>query len=86
MMLVIVAACYGITHLKALHIIFVLLYGMGGILSSATAYLAFYPVFSSTNFVFIPGVIGFFVWSALCLRLFLQHILLSRRVSMISHK
>lgn len=73
MILAIVAACYGITRLKGLHIIFVLLYGIGGILSSATSYLAFYPVFSSTNFVFIPGVIGFFVWSALCLRFFLEN-------------
>ncbi|KFO67230.1 hypothetical protein ER57_12430 [Smithella sp. SCADC] len=68
------AVFYGIAHLKAIHIICALLFVWGGILSFLNAYLVFYPVFSSTHLVFIPGVIGFFVWSVFCLRLFLQHI------------
>ncbi|MDD5676336.1 MAG: hypothetical protein PHC61_19340 [Chitinivibrionales bacterium] len=65
------AAFYGIIRLKGVWIICALLYGMGGILSSAAAYLVFYPVFSTTHFVFLPGITGFFVWSAFFLRLFL---------------
>jgi hypothetical protein len=79
--LAIIAACYGIDRLKGVWIIGALLYIVGGILSFMTAYLIFYPVFSSTHFVFIPGVIGFFFWSFLILQLFFQHILLSRRNS-----
>lgn len=78
-MIVIIAACYGVAHLKAIYLVYALLYGLGGILSFSTAYLIFYPVFSATHYVFISGIVGFFVWSMLFCRLVLQYIFWFRK-------
>jgi hypothetical protein len=73
-----VAVVYGITRLKGIWILGALLYLAGGIMSSAAAYLIFYPLFASTHIVFIPAVTGFCVWTVLFYRLVSQHISLSR--------
>jgi hypothetical protein len=73
MILAIIAACYGIPRIKGIWILGALLYIAGGIMASLSAYLIFYRLFADTHYVFIPGVITFFIWSFLCIRLFLQH-------------
>jgi len=77
--LAIVVACYGVTRLRGIWIIGALLYLAGGIMVFLCARLVFYYLVADTHYVFIPGIIGFFVWSVLFSRLFLQRTSLSGR-------
>ena len=79
------AAVYGIIRLKGVWILGALLYIAGGILAFLTAHLICYPLVADTHYVFIPGVVGFSVWSILFFRLVLQHIVWSRQKQSTSH-
>ncbi|HPL51013.1 MAG TPA: hypothetical protein PLK01_09785 [Smithellaceae bacterium] len=68
------AAVYGITRLKGIWILGALLYLAGGIMVFLCAHLIFYYLVADTHYVFIPGIIGFSLWSALCLCLLWQNV------------
>jgi len=71
---------YGITRLKGIWILGALLYLAGGIMVFLCAHLIFYYLVADTHYVFIPGIIGFSLWSALCLCLLWQNVFLRRGV------
>jgi len=72
------AAVYGITRLKGVWILGALLYIAGTIMAFLTAYLIFYPLVADTHYVFIPGLVGFCIWSVLIARLFFYQACVTR--------
>jgi len=64
------AAVYGITRLKGIWILGALLYLAGGIMVFLCAHLIFYYLVADTHYVFIPGTVGFCIWSVFIARLF----------------
>jgi len=79
------AAVYGIIQLKGVWILGALLYIAGGIIAFLTAHIIFWPLVADTHSAFIPGSVGFCIWSVLFFRLVLQHIVWSRKNQPISH-
>lgn len=81
----IIAACYGIPRIKGIWILSAILYVAGGVMAFLAAHVIFYYLVADTHYVFIPGIIGFFVWTILFFRLVLQNIGWSRQNQPISH-
>ncbi|KUG24576.1 hypothetical protein ASZ90_005606 [hydrocarbon metagenome] len=67
-------ALYGIVRLKGVWILGALLYIAGATVAFLTVHVIFYFLVADTHYVYLPGVMGFVIWSVFCLRLFLQHI------------
>lgn len=73
------AVAYGIIRLKGIWILGALLYIAGGIMAFLFAHIIFWHLVADTHYVFIPGTVGFCIWSVLFFRLILQHIARSRQ-------
>ena len=71
--ILVVAACYGIPRIKGVWMIVALLYCYGCAMSSFATCLVFYLVLHNTRYIVISAVIGFFIWTILFIRLFVQN-------------